>query len=402
MILILPVMSGVCPIIAMLFIMREYRNSGRALFCAVLFGFAASAALFGYVADQGNDIYRHIYNLRYYTGKSFFQIFNAGPLKTVYIWDIWQWIIANLHNDYLLQSSGAFVGYTIAAYMIFDYAKQMELQESEWRTSIVLAILSISPLTLAIGIRSGNALLICALGIYLYFVRHKNYFLTFAILFLSIFLHNSTLILLAIWILYPVFKRKMLLGAVLVVAVLFTYTNYKAYINLFIGEGSVFESIGVNLQQFVLAYTGNRLNSVHNTVTVGVQTVLVTLLFIRGGGIRQLSLIRNHEEMNEKSGGINEFQILLLVTVYSLVALLAYNGNRYYLVALVLSLVSVMDSFTEEPFLQVKRVLLLDILILILAFMTFIICLNDMNWGTGSVRSFFISLFTGFFSRLLV
>ena len=91
---------------------------------AVLAGIASSAFLYGYIADQGNDIYRHIQNLNYYVSIPFYKAFDAAFLKTVYVWDIWQWIIARLHNDNLMQSSGAFVGYSLIAYMIFDYGKR--------------------------------------------------------------------------------------------------------------------------------------------------------------------------------------------------------------------------------------------------------------------------------------
>lgn len=400
--IILLIMSCVCPILALPFIIQEYRKNGHVKYCAFLFGLAMSAALYGYIADQGNDIYRHIFNLRYYTGKSLFQIFDAGPLNAVYVWDIWQWIVALFHNDYLLQSSGAFVGYSLVAYMIFDYAHIQELEPRQWRPSVLLALLTVSPLTLAIGIRSGNAFIICAAAIYLYFNHHTNYFLTLGIIFSTIFLHHAALIILAIWLLYPLFRKRPLVGAIVIVAVLFTYTNYESYISLFMGGGSIFEAMGTDLQQSVATYTGNRLNSFHNTITVTIQTLLVTLLFIRGGGMKQVSLLRNRNENGLLSHSINEFQIVLLITTYSLIALLAFNGNRYFMIGLVLSFIPIMDQFVDFPFMRLKRYLLIDTLIFGLAAATFYILLHDMNWGTGSLWSFVISLFTGFFSRLIV
>lgn len=400
--IILLIMSCVCPILALPFIVQEYRKNGRVKYCAFLFGLAMSAALYGYIADQGNDIYRHIFNLRYYTGKSLFHIFDAGPLNAVYVWDIWQWIVALFHNDYLLQSSGAFVGYSLVAYMIFDYARIQELESRQWRPSVLLALLTVSPLTLAVGIRSGNAFIICAVAIYLYFNHHTNYFLTLGIIFSTIFLHHATLVILAIWLLYPLFRKRPLVGAIVIVAVLFTYTNYESYISLFLGGGSIFEAMGTDLQRSVATYTGNRLNSFHNTVTVTIQTLLVTLLFIRGGGMKQVSLLRNRNENALRSHDINEFQIVLLITTYCLIALLAFNGNRYFMIGLVLSFIPIMDQFVDFPFMRLKRYLLIDTLIFGLAVASFYVLLYDMNWGTGSLWSFVISLFTGFFSRLIV
>lgn len=257
-------------------------------------------------------------------------------------------------------------------------------------------------LTLAIGIRSGNAFIICALAIYQYYNHRTNYFLSLFIIFCTIFLHHAALIILAIWLLFPLFRKRPLIGAIAIVAVLFTYTNYESYISFFMGGGSIFESMGSDLQQSIATYTGSKLNSFHNTVTVAIQTMLVTLLFIRGGGLKQVSLLRHRDENGILSGSINEFQIVLLITTYSLIALLSFNGNRYFVIALVLSFLPIMDQFVENPFMRMKRYLLIDASILSLAAATFYILLHDMNWGTGSLWSFVISLFTGFFSRLIV
>ena len=61
--LLLVLLSCICPILALPFIVQEYRKKGQVKFCSFLFGLAMSATLYGYVADQGNDIYRHIINL---------------------------------------------------------------------------------------------------------------------------------------------------------------------------------------------------------------------------------------------------------------------------------------------------------------------------------------------------
>jgi len=235
--ILLLLMCCICPIIGIPFVVQEYRKRGQVKFCAFLIGLASAAALYGYIADQGNDIYRHILNLRYYEGKSFFQIFDTGQLNSVYVWDIWQWIITLFRNEFLLQSSGAFVVYTIVSYIIFDYAKKHGFDSRQWQASIILMFFTVSPLSLAIGIRNGNAFIICALAIYLHLCRNKNYFLALFIIFCTIFLHHSTLIILILWVLFPLFKKKPLIGAVIIAGVLFTYTNYESYISYFMGGG---------------------------------------------------------------------------------------------------------------------------------------------------------------------
>ena len=212
------VMVAVCiiPVAAYPLILAYYHQTGRTKMSAVLAGIASSAFLYGYIADQGNDIYRHIQNLNYYVGIPLYKAFDAAFLKTVYIWDIWQWIIAHLYNDNLMQSSGAFVGYSLIAYMIFDYGKRSESSRKNINITFLIAFLTVSPLSLAIGIRSGNALVFCAFAIYLYFVQNRNYWVTAMLIALSILLHHLMIVVLALWLAYAGFKKKPVIGAILV------------------------------------------------------------------------------------------------------------------------------------------------------------------------------------------
>lgn len=272
----------IIPIAAYPLIFAYYHQTGRAKMSAILAGIASSAFLYGYIADQGNDIYRHIQNLKYYVGVPFHKAFNVAPLKTVYVWDIWQWIIAHLNNNNLMQSSGAFIGYSLVAYMIFDYGKRKNSTMKNIKLTFLIAFLTVSPLSLAIGIRSGNALIFCAFAIYLYFVQNKKYVITMLLIALSIFLHHSMIVVFALWLAYTVFKKKPVIGAILVVVILLTFTNYEQYISMFMGGGSIFEALGEDLQLSVTTYyRGGKYLSMHYYVTVAIQATLVILLFLR-------------------------------------------------------------------------------------------------------------------------
>ena len=81
------VMVAACiiPVAAYPLILAYYHQTGRTKMSAVLAGIASSAFLYGYIADQGNDIYRHIQNLNYYVGIPLYKAFDAAFLKTVYV-----------------------------------------------------------------------------------------------------------------------------------------------------------------------------------------------------------------------------------------------------------------------------------------------------------------------------
>ena len=141
-------------------------------------------------------------------------------------------------------------------YIIFDYGKRSESSRKNINITFLIAFLTVSPLSLAIGIRSGNALVFCAFAIYLYFVQNRNYWVTEMLIALSILLHHSMIVVLALWLAYAVFKKKPVIGAILVAVIMLTFTNYEQYISMFMGGGSIFESLGEDLQLSVTTYYG--------------------------------------------------------------------------------------------------------------------------------------------------
>ena len=307
--LMVAVVACIVPIAAYPLLLAYYHQTGRTKSSAILAGLASSAFLYGYIADQGNDIYRHIQNLNYYADIPFHKAFDAAFLKTVYVWDVWQWIIAHLHNGYLMQSSGAFVGYSLIAYMIFDYGKRNKCTRKNINIVFIIAFLTVSPLSLAIGIRSGNALVFCAFAIYLHFVQNRNYWVTAVLIALSIFLHHSMIVPLALWLAFAVFRKKSVIGAILVAVMMFSFTNYEQYISMFMGGGSIFESLGGDLQLSVAAYyRGGRYMGIHYYVTIAVQAVLVVLLFVRGGGYRSIYSAPSWNEFRTRNYNVSSDQ----------------------------------------------------------------------------------------------
>lgn len=204
----------------------------RPLVSALLCGIAFSAAVYGYSADLDNDIYRHIQSIMLYSSISFCDAFdllkNRGEnISSVYTWDIWLWIISKFDNEFLLQSSGAFVGYTLISYMVFSVAKAKKLLMGYWLPYYGMAILSFPVLEITIGIRSANAFIMCALAYYLYYFKHKGKFIICIMLSFSVFLHHGAIIPIAAWILLPIIYRYRKTTIFILMVVFLAYINIK-------------------------------------------------------------------------------------------------------------------------------------------------------------------------------
>ena len=193
MIIFIAFIAMTVPVLGFVLTLAYFNQYKRALASALLCGLAFSAAIYGYIPDDGNDIFRHMANLSFYEGIPLWDAFDllktsTSHISTVYTWDLWLWIISSFHNEYLLQSSGAFVGYSLISYMVFSQAKHNNLLMKEWLPFYGMAILSFPILEVAIGIRSANAFIICALACYLYYYQNRNKVIVCLLLLISLFL----------------------------------------------------------------------------------------------------------------------------------------------------------------------------------------------------------------------
>lgn len=69
---------------------------------------------------------------------------------------------------------------------------------------------------------------------------------------------------------------------------------------------------------------------------------------------------------------------------------LGSNGNRFFVMSMILSLIPFAQSIEEWPFLGKRKCSCLDIAIMFCAAGSFALYLYNMNWGNGSLASFLL------------
>ena len=69
---------------------------------------------------------------------------------------------------------------------------------------------------------------------------------------------------------------------------------------------------------------------------------------------------------------------------------LGSNGNRFFVMSMLLSLISFAQSIEKRPFLDKRKCCCLDIAIVFCAAGSFALYLYNMNWGNGSLASFLL------------
>lgn len=402
----LALISCICPIVGIPITIQKFSARKNVKECAVLIGLSFSAMLYGYIADAENDIYRHFENLFFYEDISFFQCFNANVeiYNTLFIWDIWQWIIAQFNNPYLLQASGALVGYTLLSYLVFDYSKCRGLSTETWITAFIILLLITSPLSFSIGIRGRNAYIICSLAFYLFFIRKKSYSLCLIILFIAFFLHHSVIIVIVFWLTYTFFSKNPLLFILGLIFVMISFNNYESYIGYFF-SGVNMSLMEKEFEKTVVAYIDMKNNSLHYIISSTILRLFTICFFARGLGFGDYKELLHHpfKMRNENlHDSLSFFSHSLLFFVFLIISQLSYNGERYISVLVPMISISFMNSIEIRPFLKTRNIFFLDISLLFLTFLIFIINLYDLNWGTASLFSLMVSSFTGYFSRMIM
>ena len=399
--ILLAVISAVCPIIGLPLTLILFKDKKYDKICALLCGLAFAALLYGYKADSGNDIYRHIANLEYYRHVSFFRCFDAGALDNLYTWDIWQWIVARFSDANLLQASGAFVGYTLASYLVFNYAKRNSLTGKKWMAALILMYSVLSPLGMAVGIRNSNAFVIMAYAIYRYYGEHGKWYTSACICLIAILLHHSALLVVVLWIVLPFFKRHRIVCGILIAFSTFSFNNYGFYLSLLSGSNSTLSGLLADTMNSAVAYQTTSLMSFHNRFSILVGVCVCVLMLVRSE--RPYSYLMANKRNDSVSCAESMWNISLMnfITAICLLFQIGVNGSRYVGFSTQLLFVPLLVSMGKISFMRNKRYFILDSALLISIIGSAVLQIYDLAWGSASISSLFAGFILGFFNRNL-
>lgn len=401
MFIVLIAIAIISPALSLVFTTLYYLRYRRSAKASVLFGIAFAVWFYNYVPDSGNDSIRHMAFLQFYEGIPLQKCFDAGHYSETYIWDLWCWIIAQFKLPYLLPATGALLGYALTAYIVLDFCNQINASTKNCLTAIVLTGLMTSPVGVAIGIRNQNAFLICMLGMYLCEVKKKSRLTGFVLMVIGILIHHSALLVLAMWMIYPLFKQNpKKCGAIIVIVLLFL-TPITNYILANGSKSNWFFSIiidsfgGVSAYQEKNSYNIAASTSIKNKIDHLISILKPLIMLIR------CNLVVNKKEMRAHRTYYNTSMLAYLFAIVSLVlmSVLTINGDRYIGIAKNMAFLATIESFEIIPFLPKDRkkgtVLVMDILLLATTLIGFALVINTLTWGNASVESLILGLIEG-------
>ena len=395
MFIILAGFALVMPFLSLLLISLYYLQYKKPVQSAVLYGFAAAATFYNYIPDAGNDSIRHMYNLRYYMGIPIWKCFDAGHYTQTYVWDLWCWIVAQFKLPYLLPATGAFVGYALTMYLALDYCNLIEASKKTRIIAILLAFLMSSPVGIAIGIRNSNAFLICILGMYLCEIRHRPKVLGLMLMITGVLIHHSALLLLVMWIIYPLFKKKPLRVGIVVGIALLSLTIISNYVlNAFSGSNWIIQMIIDTFKGATAYQTDNNYNAAVSTNLKykidSINSILMIVLML--ARCKMSSRSQEIYSVNNKLV-LNTLRLseLFSIVTFALMLVLTINGGRYTSVARMFAFLSMLVSYQDVPHMPRTKnqmiILCVDICIIITVLMSVALSVYTLTWGNASVES---------------
>lgn len=360
---------------------------------AFMVGFSMAFVFYGYIPDQGADILRHIMWLESYRNIPLWKCFDAGHYTLTYTWDIWSWLIAQTNNDNLLQVSGAFVGYTISSYMVFD---TFRCADGKSKKHIFLAffvmICLLPPHGFAVGIRNSNAFLICGFGFYLFYRKRIGYIGTVVLLLLGVFLHHSASIAVILWLLFPVYKRnkKIATVAFFVGSLSFelVYTRFLApiLVSRSGGIGALFESV---VESAYIAYEGRDLFkyvSLNSTVNKWAGIILVAFIILKNS----ISLKESDEDSSFYGDMVelSSISFFFFIIALGLSITFALNGERFIYLSGFIALVPLSYSFARGGKLfEGRKNVIVDSGLMLASVAVLLLHMYSLDYGTGSLAS---------------
>lgn len=388
------------PLASLVLIAIYYLNKRKTVCSALLVGIAYGAIFYSYVPDSGNDSIRHMMELANYQNISILNCFDAGHYTQLYVWDLWNWIIAQINLPYLLPASGAFIGYTIVTYLIFDYCKMINASNRTTISVLILALAATSPITYAASIRSPCAYALCVLGIYLGEMHNVGKMRVSLLMIVAILIHHSAALIFLVWLMVPLYKKKPLTMAIAIGCSILMLSTITTIISPHLSPSGgisklLLEMFGtLNVYQMESEYNVENSTSLKATVEMICSISYILAIIVRSydvlpafasGRQKQKSRIKSQTHQ------LKDIAILYTIVGLAMMQVLVINGKRYLAVPETMLGFLIAYSFEKRPLGVIRRIdvkqLLCEIVMVGMAALHLMLNIYSMAWGDASIGS---------------
>lgn len=365
---------------------------------AILVGLCFAVAFYGLRLDASNDIARHMSLLSSYARVDFLHCFGAGHYDFLFVWDMWCWFIAKTGDSYLLQASAAFLGYSLIAYIPFDYASRKRASRGIAVAGLAVALATVSFMEVAIGIRSANALLICANAAYGVYVCGKGPFRFVMLALVAVMIHPVALLAIAvILVAKPVAANpKSGLLAVFIVGLAFAAIGAYLLPTLQGGSNSVASYLADAVEAFLGYSEGDEWTAAHSASLNTRVNYLFTFLWLALLVVEVAVCARVGRMSHESLPLMHTVVLVSAVAIAAFSILLESNGSRLSAFAFCLGAIPVVDRATIMPTSSSKPMFVLSCAAFLVAAGLCALHAYSVYYGIVTPKTFIASVLLGF------
>lgn len=344
---------------------------GMALACA--FGVALAMALIvsGIEYRHAVDMTRWMTECQFYTGKSISAITTSSNSDhaNLLVWNLWCWFVGNSGDLTLLQTSGAFVGFGLIAWMMMDTCAKEKTDAVAFLSLFVFAALAVHMQAVVAYMRSTMGCILCATAFYI----RRSYSLkasmpSLILVLLACGIHSAMLVGLALYIVQPVIAKNPKTAA-LVCAVALVATVSLASV---LAMSNFLDNVPVVRDALKKAYfytvgTEWDQEQAEDTFAVAGHALSVTLLILL---MFRTFLTSQHDY---------RFSIMLVsgLCVLAMEATLVNVGNRLIYIPLLLGSTLCLNNEERESLAKMKWPLLIDPILFMVAAAVCLIAFRD-------------------------
>lgn len=209
----------------LLFYLFDSKKKG--IIYSLLIGITLGIIIYYFIPPSNYDLYRHQLILKQIQNLNFAQfLIKAKTIDLEIIPLIYSYIISLTSNYNLLQFFVVSLGYTLMFYMMYDYRKKVNISNPIFILIVVFNIFGFNALYFISGLYYYIAIILFAFAFYNEYTKGGNKLLSYIIYFLTLFIHNSMFFIVAILLIFKLFKNKLNLKSLGVCLLIFVFAYY--------------------------------------------------------------------------------------------------------------------------------------------------------------------------------
>ncbi len=343
------------PFTGMIFVLIGlYKDRRHSVHYSVMVALFFAAFAYWFIPNHEMDLTRYFQQLSIYKGLSWNSFIKTVlSNNTLYIQQLFFYLIAKTNNPHLLPAVTIFITYFLTFYMITDYSNKRNINSKKMLKIIIFTVCTLPFPSLVSNVRNILAFVIFTYAAYRDLEQNKKNIITFLLYIIPIFIHISTITLLIVRLLLLIYNKsnKKIIIPIIIINTIFIIKGISNFIlSTFLGNNRIINSFFVKANNYVTntesAYAKylatSTIMKLQKTYFVGLIILLLCIVFTTNRQFKKKSI--NKVNTNNKSTKLIEFIKLICFIVIGTAPIILTVYMRFIFPVLILSGIIIIEK----------------------------------------------------------